>query len=310
LDESYVALVERLENLSAEAEDLGETFADLKDGLDFDEGELEEIESRLDAIKALKRKYGANKEAIDEYLQKSKEEYALLSDCEGQMIELTAKREKLGKEMYAICKQMTAIRKEKGKEFSAHICKELQSLNISSPQFEIEFEGYEVDDVYQCSTNGLDRITFLFSANAGEPLKPLGKIISGGEMSRFMLAMKTQLTSLNEISTYIFDEIDAGISGKTAKVVAEKFARISKQTQIISVSHLPQICAMSDLSIYIEKEEEDGKTLTKVHGLSDVEKEMEVVRLLGGEAGDGFARQHAKELIEKSNEYKLGLNAG
>ena len=150
----------------------------------------------------------------------------------------------------------------------------------------------------------MDDVCFMFSANAGEPMKSLGKIISGGEMSRFMLAMKTQLTSLNEISTYIFDEIDAGISGKTAKVVAEKFARISAQTQIIAVSHLPQITAMSDLSILIEKEELNGKTLTKVRSLQENEKKMEVVRLLGGESGDSFAEKHAEELIEKATEYK------
>lgn len=156
--------------------------------------------------------------------------------------------------------------------------------------------------------NGLDSICFLFSANAGEPLKPLGKIISGGEMSRFMLAIKTQLSDVNEISTYIFDEIDAGISGKTAKVVAEKFARIAKNTQIIAVSHLAQIAAMSDREFLIEKREEAGKTHTHVRALEEKEKSKEIVRLLGGEDGEEFALKHAEELIRQAKEYKETIN--
>ena len=154
----------------------------------------------------------------------------------------------------------------------------------------------------------MDEICFLFSANAGEPLKPLGKIISGGEMSRFMLAVKTQLSDVNEISTYLFDEIDAGISGKTAKVVGEKFARIAKKTQIIAVSHLAQIAAMSDKEFLIEKSEEEGKTYTRVRALDDGEKSKEIVRLLGGEENEEFALKHAEELVKQAKEYKQAIN--
>jgi DNA repair protein RecN (Recombination protein N) len=138
-------------------------------------------------------------------------------------------------------------------------------------------------------------------------MKPLGKIISGGEMSRFMLAVKTQLSSLNDISTYIFDEIDAGISGKTAKVVGEKLAKIAKNTQIIAVSHLAQIAVMSDGQFLIEKQETDGKTLTKVHALTSEQKTQEIVRLLGGTETDEFAIKHAEELQKNANEYKSAL---
>ena len=135
-------------------------------------------------------------------------------------------------------------------------------------------------------------------------MKSLGKIISGGEMSRFMLAVKTQLSDVNEISTYIFDEIDAGISGKTAKVVGEKLARIAKNTQIIAVSHLAQIAVMSDDEFLIEKQENEGKTLTKVYALDEREKTKEIVRLLGGTDRDEFALKHAEELLKQAKEYK------
>ena len=148
----------------------------------------------------------------------------------------------------------------------------------------------------------------MFSANAGEPMKALGKIISGGEMSRFMLAIKTQLSDVNEISTYIFDEIDAGISGKTAKVVGEKLARIAKNTQILAVSHLAQIAVMSDNEYLIEKQEIDGKTLTQVRALDEEGKRGEIVRLLGGVNEDEYAYKHAVELLKQADEYKNSIN--
>jgi DNA repair protein RecN (Recombination protein N) len=138
-------------------------------------------------------------------------------------------------------------------------------------------------------------------------MKSLGKIISGGEMSRFMLAIKTQLSEVNEISTYIFDEIDAGISGKTAKVVGEKLARIAKDTQVIAVSHLAQIAVMSDAEFLIEKEEMDGKTLTKVHCLDESGQVKELIRLLGGTNEDEFAIKHAEELLRQAKEYKNSI---
>lgn len=308
LDEAYAAVSERMETLSFEADDIAETVSDMADELYFDENEALETESRLDAIKSLKRKYGADKKEIDEYLAKCRREYELLSDCEGQYAELTEKEEKVKKSIYDVCRKITALRKKHGKEFCRRVTEELKTLNIRSAKFEIDFKEYTETDVAKAGANGLDEICFLFSANAGEPLKPLGKIISGGEMSRFMLAVKTQLSDINEISTYIFDEIDAGISGKTAKVVGEKFARIALGTQIIAVSHLAQIAAMSDREFLIEKQEENGKTHTRVRLLDEKEKTSEIVRLLGGEEGEEFALKHAEELVRQAKEYKQAIN--
>ena len=304
IDQSYGDVLEKLESLAIEADDVSETITGLGDELYFDENEAEETENRLDAIRALKRKYGANKAEIDEYLTKIKEEYELLSDCEGQYAALTAEKNKLLKKIYAICREMTALRKEAGAAFCRRVTEELKTLNIEHAQFDIEYNEYSQEDASRAHANGLDEIRFLFSANAGEPMKPLGKIISGGEMSRFMLAVKTQLSDVNEISTYIFDEIDAGISGKTAKVVGEKLARISNATQIIAVSHLAQIAAMSDDEFLIEKVEQDGKTITRVHELDEQSKIKEIVRLLGGSDGDEYAIKHAEELLKQAKAYK------
>ena len=304
IDAEYERLYEKVESVASDADDIAQTLSDLADELYFDEREAEETEARLDLIHGLKRKYGANISEIQAYLEKIRAEYELLSDCEGQYAILTAEKSKLEKRIYTLCKKMTELRKTRGAAFCKRVTDELKTLNIASAQFEIAFKEYEEGDVGRANANGLDEICFMFSANAGEPMKSLGKIISGGEMSRFMLAVKTQLSDVNEISTYIFDEIDAGISGKTAKVVGEKLARIAKNTQIIAVSHLAQIAVMSDDEFLIEKQENEGKTLTKVYALDEREKTKEIVRLLGGTDRDEFALKHAEELLKQAKEYK------
>ena len=225
-----------------------------------------------------------------------------------QYAALTTEIEKTNKKIFTVCEKITKLRKTEGESFCKRVTEELKTLNIASAQFAIEFEPYSLEDVDKANNNGLDNVRFLFSANAGEPMKSLGKIISGGEMSRFMLAVKTQLSDVNEISTYIFDEIDAGISGKTAKVVGEKLARIAKGTQIIAVSHLAQIAVMSDEEFLIEKEENGGKTLTQVYHLDENGRLREIVRLLGGTDGDEFALKHAEELQKQAKEYKRAIN--
>ena len=308
LDGSYQTVCEKLESIAIDADDVAETLSDMAEELYFDENEAQETETRLDAIRSLKRKYGANKGQIDEYLEKIRAEYELLSDCEGQYAVLTAQKSKVLRKIYEICRKMTALRKQHGEAFCRRVTEELKTLNIERAQFAIEFGEYTEEDAEKANSNGLDTVRFLFSANAGEPMKPLGKIISGGEMSRFMLAVKTQLSDVNEISTYIFDEIDAGISGKTAKVVGEKLARIAKNTQIIAVSHLAQIAAMSDEEFLIEKREENDKTVTHVYSLDRTQKTKELVRLLGGTEKDEYALKHAEELLKQAKEYKDSIS--
>jgi DNA repair protein RecN (Recombination protein N) len=307
IDENYAALCDKIEGVASEAEDVLETLSDMADGLDFDENEAEETETRLDLIRGLKRKYGASKAEIDDYLHAIQEEYETLSDCEGQLTALKIKKEKISSRIFTLCLELTKLRKREGNAFCARVIEQLKTLNIPHAQFYIQFNDYTVEDVDRANLNGLDGISFAFSANAGEPAKPLGKIISGGEMSRFMLAIKTQLSSINEICSYIFDEIDAGISGITAKVVGEKLAQIARKTQIIAVSHLPQIAAMSDNEFLIEKQEGAEKTITTVIPLDEEGKKRELVRLLGGDNSGGYALKHAEELLLQAKTYKSSI---
>ena len=298
LSEAYAQIGERLESLSVEVEDISETVSDLADELNFDGREAEEIDERLTLIKALKKKYGADEKEILDFCEKARAKADILSDSANAVEKYTAEIRAVDGKIFALCKKLTALRKGGAEKFCKEVVGELKTLNIPDAKFEVEFSEYDEESANLNSHNGSDSICFNFSANKGEPLKPLSKVISGGEMSRFMLAVKTQLKDINGISTYIFDEIDAGISGFTATTVAEKFVKISKSTQILAVSHLPQVCAASDAQFLIYKVEEGGKTLTKVKRLDENSKIDEIVRLTGS-VQSAAARQHAIELIKQ-----------
>ena len=299
----YAALSERLENALAEIEDIGETAESLAEELDIDEREAERVENRLDEIKSLKKKYGGSVEEALNFLTRAKEELQLLENSAEECEKLKALLESNAKKLYSACEALTKKRKEGAEGFTRRVTEELRTLNIPSARFEIAFDPYMEEDLPRANAEGLDRVKFLFSANAGEPVKELGKIISGGEMSRFMLAVKAQLSAIGTIGTYIFDEIDAGIGGKTARVVAEKFADIAKTTQIIAVSHLAQIAAFADRQFLIEKKEEEGRTYSRIRALEEEERAGELVRLLGGEQG-GSALMHAEELLKNARAYR------
>ena len=299
----YAALSERLESALAEIEDIGETAESLAEELDIDEREAERVENRLDEIKSLKKKYGGSVEEALNFLSRAKEELQLLENSAEECEKLKALLESNAKKLYSACEALTKKRKEGAEGFTRRVTEELKTLNIPSARFEIAFDPYSEEDLPRAHAEGLDRVKFLFSANAGEPVKELGKIISGGEMSRFMLAVKAQLSSIGTIGTYIFDEIDAGIGGKTARVVAEKIADIAKTTQIIAVSHLAQIAAFADRQFLIEKKEEEGRTYSRIRALEEEERAGELVRLLGGEQG-GSALMHAEELLKNARAYR------
>ena len=299
----YAALSERLESALAEIEDIGETAESLAEELDIDEREAERVENRLDEIRSLKKKYGGSVEEALNFLSRAKEELQLLENSAEECEKLKALLESNAKKLYSACEALTKKRKEGAEGFTRRVTEELRTLNIPSARFEIAFDPYTEEDLPRANAEGLDRVKFLFSANAGEPVKELGKIISGGEMSRFMLAVKAQLSSIGTIGTYIFDEIDAGIGGKTARVVAEKFADIAKTTQIIAVSHLAQIAAFADRQFLIEKKEEGGRTYSRIRALEEEERTEELVRLLGGDKGSS-AVLHANELLNNARAYK------
>ncbi len=298
IDKEYEDVCERLDNLTIEAEDLKETVADLADNLNFDESDARLVEERLDLIKSLTRKYGADEEQVLTYLENAREQYNQLNDAAAELEKLNKKIAETDGKIYEVCVNITKLRKNKCKDFCSAVEEQLKSLNIPNAKFFVDFAEYDKNSIV-VSGSGADKVCFMFSANKGEPPKPLSKVISGGEMSRFMLAIKTQLKSINGISTYIFDEIDAGISGVTARTVAEKFVAISNETQIIAVSHLPQVCAAASAQYLISKSDAGGeKTVTSIKRLSKQERVEEIIRLTGSIATDA-AREHAEELLSQ-----------
>ena len=294
----YSKMYERIENLYSEADDIARSLNDMLDEVSFDEGEAEYVEERLELLRSLMKKYGPDERSVIEYLESASLRHEALLNSAEELKRLNCGLEKIDDEIYAICMELSDLRKTCAGQMSMRVVEQMKSLNIPDAKFCVEFNSYDRQTAELDSANGSDAVRFMFSANKGEPLKPLGKIISGGEMSRFMLAIKTQLKGINGISTYIFDEIDAGISGVTAGTVAQKFVDIGRDTQIIAVSHLPQVCAASDAQFLIYKTEEDGKTVTRVSRLNDEQKIGEIVRLTGN-IDSNAAREHAKQLIEQ-----------
>lgn len=277
------------------------------DGMEFDDGALERVESRLELWKQLGKKYGFGYSEIMRFFENATEERDKLARFDELSESLVKEESAVKKRLYEGYLALQEIRKSAAQDFSAAVTEQLRSLGMNSARFAVWFEEIPPysPDLHFVGENGLGRLEFQFSANKGEPLKPLSKIISGGEISRFMLAVKTQSAKMQRISTYVFDEIDAGISGTIAKVVAEKFADIAKDTQILAITHLPQIAAMADRSLLIVKTEElFGKTVSTIRALDARGKVEEVARLMGGDPKNRLAAENAEALIGLADRYK------
>ncbi len=297
LGKEYSEIVSRLESVGAELSDIEETLSDLADGVSFDAREAQETEERINLLRSLRKKYGTDESEILKFLDNITAQYELLSDGADAVEKFNAEISANNGKIFKLCRKITEARVAVAEKFGGQVVSELKTLNIPNAEFSVAFEDYDENSVNLNSAEGSDKVKFMFTANKGEPLKELNKVISGGEMSRFMLAVKTVLKNVNGISTYIFDEIDTGISGFTAKTVAEKFIKISESTQILAVSHLPQVCAASSAQFLIYKSEENGKTVTNVKRLDTESKISEIIRLTGGNIGSDVARRHAEELI-------------
>lgn len=303
--EEYSILLDRLNSVTVELDDISrEANASLED-LELPNVNPNDIEERLENIKSLKKKYGADYLEISKFYEGAKQEKDRLENFNELAQSLLAEKDKLEKKVYELYKKLSQLRRNSADILCKNVLLELKELGMVNSQFVIEFS--ETPSLEECkfeSINGFDKIEFMFSANLGEPIKPLSLIISGGEMSRFMLSIKAQTAKLSEISTFIFDEIDAGISGVTAKVVAEKLAKISKSVQVISITHLPQISAMADNNLLIEKTELENRTVTKIKKLSKDDKIIEISRLISGNTDSKSSLDHAVELINSAQEYK------
>ena len=301
--EEYANLSERVYSAKAELQDVLSEMESTLDGLDYDGNRLLNIETRIDLIHGLQRKYGNTYNEIIEYYNKSKEEYDAIVDSDKVYSKITAEINVLISDLSILYEKLHKLRVDYAVKFSNHIETELKTLGMKSAKFSVSVTKLQDDSVL--SSNGIDDVEFMFSANAGEPLANMAKVISGGEMSRFMLAMK--LVSSGVDGTYIFDEIDAGISGEVANIIAQKFSILSKKIQIITISHLAQIISYGDSSFKILKTDNGEKTSTNIIPLDSDGKVEEIVRVIGGLQSD-TSINHAKELIRVANEFKKAIN--
>lgn len=308
LSDNYLEIYDRLSASLSEIEDINSSVLDLAESLDDSHYSLDEIEVRLDVIKNIKKKYGQTYEEVQKFYNDALLECDKLENYNVLAEQLLNKKLDLKKLLYKLFIDLSSERRRCARDFSYNVLNELKELGMEKAAFNINFaptlsfEEFEVD-----SSNGFDKIEFMFSANSGEPLKPMGYIISGGEMSRFMLSIKAQSSRYSEVETFIFDEIDVGISGNVAKIVAQKFVKISNDTQIIAITHLPQISAIADHNLLIEKKVDGESTKTYVRVLNHDEKINEIIRLTGGEIGNQTSISHARDLINQANNIKNSL---
>lgn len=273
----------QFEKLSAQAadimyqiQDLAGQVRDVRDGLAYSEDELEQVESRLAMLQKLFRKYGADEDAILTYLEQIKQELDQMEFAEDRILQLQQELENQKKKLLAAAKILRANRKAAAELLSARICAELQQLDMPRVQFVCEFEKAQPD------ATGMDLVRFMMSANVGEALKPMSKVASGGELARIMLAIKNVMAEKDAVGTLIFDEVDAGVSGRAAQKVAEKLASVAQSKQVLCVTHLPQIAAMADNHLQVSKSERDGRTFTAVNSLEFNGRKLELARLIGG----------------------------
>lgn len=306
--QEYEDLYSRLLAVYSETEDISETAGEIEESLSEEGLDPDALEERLEKIKKIKKKYGGSFEEINVFLENAKSEKEKLENFNETAEKLLLESEKLKDVLYKNYASLDNVRRKYAKQLENNVLAELAELKMDKSKFAIVFSA--LPDKSDCkfdSANGANEVEFFFSANLGEPLKPLSSVISGGEMSRFMLSVKAQSAKYNDISTFIFDEIDAGISGAVAKVVARKLCRISKEVQVIAISHLPQITSFADNNLLIYKHEKDGLTYTSVKKLSDVEKTAEIVRLVGGTTDNASATALAESLICEAEEYKRSV---
>ncbi len=305
-------LISRLQSARLEIDDITVNLDGIFSSVEFSSAEVDRVEERLEKIRILKRKYGGSVSEVLKFLSEAEIKYENLKNSAERIEELNRQKYDIICKMYELAVKKSNIRKETALDLSERIMSELSDLGMDGTRFEIYFnddvtlEGYAEAP----SADGIDKVRFLMSANVGEPLKPLSKVISGGEMSRFMLAVKNITALAEKIPTMVFDEIDTGISGNMAQMVANKLACVSRDKnygyQSIVITHLPQICAMADVNLFIEKHEHNGKTLTNVRVLESFEQRAEEVARLMGSVGK-HAIVNAGELIEWSNAYKNGI---
>lgn len=298
-DEQVKNLEDQLLQIDSLVNDFNREIAEYIDETEFDDETFYQMEKRLDEINHLKSKYGNSIASVLEAAEEKRERMAKLQDYDAYLSRLKKQLECARKELEDFCEQVSRIRKKYAVTLTAAVTEALKDLNFLDVRFEMHFERTP-----DYTANGTDDAEFLISTNPGEPVKPLGKVASGGELSRIMLAIKTVLADNDAIETLIFDEIDSGISGRTAQMVSEKMNVLGRNHQIICITHLPQIAAMADAHYLIEKSVENQTTVSRIRELSSEESIEELARMLGGVEITDKVRESAKEMKELARQKK------
>lgn len=292
-DEELKGLQEQLLNLEDLIGDFNRELNDYEAELDFDESQFWEMEERLNLINRLKGKYGNSIEEILQYQKEKEERLAVLQDYDNYVLKLQKEYEDTRTQLLENAEKISRIREKYAEGLAVSIQDGLIDMNFLDVQFEIQFQKLE-----EPQADGIDEVCFLISTNPGEPVRPLGEVASGGELSRIMLAIKTVLAEKDEMGTLIFDEIDVGISGRTAQKVSEKMAVIARHHQVICITHLAQIAAMADHHFVIEKYVQNQNTFTSIQELSEEETVRELARILGGARITRTVLENAREMKE------------
>ena len=291
--DSFQSIHDRVADLMYQVQDAAEEVRDTRDSLNYSADELEQIESRLDVIHKLRRKYGVTCEDILAYLDKAKRELDEIEFADDHLERLKGKLKKAEKTAWDQALALRKNRQEKAELLSRRILTELSQLDMPRVQFSCRFQELEL------TPNGADGVAFYMSANAGEALKPMSKVASGGELARIMLAMKNVLAEKDQVNTLIFDEVDTGVSGRAAQKVAEKLRSVASHKQVLCVTHLPQLAALADTHLLIAKSERDGRTYTSVTPLDLEGRKRELARIIGGANITQTTLKSAEEMLRR-----------
>ena len=303
LSEDLGDLYERLKAARCEVYDLAESVRDKREEFDFSPGELDDVEARADQLYRLKKKYGATVEDMLAYLDKCRAELDAMETADDTLIRLEGQMKKARAAVDAAGAELTKVRQAAARVLEERIQRELRELDMARVRFAIDFAAKDP------SPDGCDAIRFLMSANAGEDLRPIARIASGGELARIMLALKNVLAEQESVGTLVFDEVDTGVSGRAAQKVAEKLAQVSRHKQVLCVTHLPQLAAMADTHFSVEKGERDGRTYTRVVLLDREARKAELARITGGANVTQALLQSAGELLDAAERYRKTLEA-
>ena len=301
LDDAFGQLYERLGEAYSEVYDIAATVEDKRGELDVSPGELDRVESRMDLLYRLKKKYGATVEDMLDYQARCEAELAQIEDAGDTLVRLEQALSKAEKEARQAAQALSDARKAAAEQLTSQILAELQQLDMGKIRFAVDFAEKPLD------RDGMDTVRFLMSANVGEELRPIHKIASGGELARIMLAMKNVLSEQDHVGTMVFDEVDTGVSGRAAQKVAEKMARISRRKQVLCVTHLPQLAAMADTHFSVENGERGGRTYTEVRRLDREQRRRELARLTGGSHVSQTMLDGAEELLVQAEKFRAEL---